>query len=142
MKNYIIILYIQPNAKINKKVYENTISTKNKKESFNTNININNNNLNTKNNKNHFSGVIDLSCIIAKPLNKIIECLIEKLNLNKISFLKVNMYKFHCSKNGIVFEIQINKMPNSNFENLYYFSFKNKSGNLRSKLGSLAKNLI
>ena len=135
-------LDISPNAKINKKVYENTISTKNKKESFNTNININNNNLNTKNNKNHFSGVIDLSCIIAKPLNKIIECLIEKLNLNKISFLKVNMYKFHCSKNGIVFEIQINKMPNSNFENLYYFSFKNKSGNLRSKLGSLAKNLI
>ena len=52
------------------------------------------------------------------------------------------MYKFHCSKNGIIFEIQIFKIPNIDFENLYYLSFKNKSGNIRSKLGSLAKNLI
>ena len=110
---------------------------KNNHKKENNNLNINN----IKYNKN-FSGVIDLSCLIAKPLNKIIECLIEKLNLNKISFLKINMYKFHCSKNGIIFEIQIFKIPNIDFENLYYLSFKNKSGNIRSKLGSLAKNLI
>ena len=125
-------LDILPNHK-NKRVNKN--NNKNKKENNNLNIH------NIKYNKN-FSGVIDLSCLITKPLNKIIECLIEKLNLNKISFLKINMYKFHCSKNGIIFEIQIFKIPNIDCENLYYLSFKNKSGNIRSKLGSLAKNLI
>ena len=79
-------------------------------------------------------GIIDISCIMVKSFNEIVQKITDTLNNYKISFIQINTYKFHCSKNGIVFEIKIYKIDFQKKSFLYYLAFSNKCGDFRGKL--------
>ena len=131
--------------KINRRISYN-LNDSIKQNSINNSITINyNENNNYNNNKvpNLYKGIIDISCIITISLKDIIQKIIDVLNYNKILFAQINLYKFHCSKNGNVFEIRIFQIEFKKNNPLYYLAFYNKSSNFKGKLiSNVIKNCI
>ena len=120
--------------RINRK-YSNFLNdTLNQNSMNNTIIVQNHNNNNKKTIPKLNKGIIDISCIMAKSFNEIVQKITDTLNNYKISFIQINTYKFHCSKNGIVFEIKIYKIDFQKKSFLYYLAFSNKCGDFRGKL--------
>ena len=130
--------------KINRRISYN-LNDSIKQNSINNFITINYNENNYNNNKvpNLYKGIIDISCIITISLKDIIQKIIAVLNYNKILFAQINLYKFHCSKNGNVFEIRIFQIEFKKNNPLYYLAFYNKSSNFKGKLiSNVIKNCI
>ena len=72
-------------------------------------------------------GPIDISCIKDGQLKTIWDNLIKWFKSNKITFMKVTSYKFHCSKNGGSFNVEICSLGVKT--GLYYLSIKSKDYN-------------
>ena len=61
-----------------------------------------------------------------------IEKLEKNLNKNKISFSKINQFKYYCSKNSDIFELEIFSIDNNNEKKqIYYICFFSKQGNIK-----------
>jgi len=135
IKKHIIKKPINVNIiRINRKNSNFLNDTLNQNSVNNTSIVRNNNNINNKTIPKLNKGIIDISCIMAKSFNEIVQRITDILTNNKISFIQINTYKFHCSKNGIVFEIKIYKIDFQKKNFLYYLAFSNKCGDFRGKL--------
>ena len=72
-------------------------------------------------------GPIDISCIKKGELKTIWDNLIKWFKTNKITFMKISSYKFHCSKNGGSFNVEICSL--GVMSGLYYLSIKSKDYN-------------
>ena len=118
--------------KLNKKIDENKINNLKKdiKKFY-----IKNNSLIsyfTENKPKIYKGPIDIRCIFFSNLNEMIEKLEKNLNKNKISFSKINQFKYYCFKNSDIFELEIFSIDNNNEKKqIYYISFFSKQGNIK-----------
>ena len=54
-----------------------------------------------------YNGLVDIRYIFYEDLSKINENIEKCLNKNKINHSKITQYKYHCSKNGDIFFIEI-----------------------------------
>ena len=70
---------------------------------------------------------IDISCIREGELKSIWDSLIKWFKTNKITFMKITSYKFHCSKNGGAFTVEICALKGKT--QLYYLAVKSKEYN-------------
>ena len=68
-----------------------------------------------------------ITCIIESNIKELWEKVISFFKNNKISFVKIGAFKFHCSKNGSVFNVEICVIDNN--KNLYYLAVKSKQQN-------------
>ena len=75
-----------------------------------------------------YKGPIDIRCIFIDELSKIKENIEKCLNKNKINHSKITQYKYHCSKNGDIFFIEILSIT----ENIYFVSIISKQGNVKN----------
>jgi len=75
-----------------------------------------------------YKGPIDIRCIFIDELSKIKENIEKCLNKNKINHSKITQYKYHCSKNGDIFFIEILSIT----ENIYFVSVISKQGNVKN----------
>ena len=98
------------------------------------NLIINNNfENNNKNIPKIYKGPIDLRCIFLNPINEVIEHLEKSLIQKKVFYSKINQYKYYCSKNGDIFEVEINLIENNKEEQqIYYICLLSKQGNIRT----------
>ena len=72
-------------------------------------------------------GPIDISCLREGELKAIWDSLIRWFKANKIIFMKITSYKFHCSKNGGAFTVEICSLKEKT--GLYYLAIKSKEYN-------------
>ena len=94
-----------------------------------------NNNLenNYKNNPKVYKGPIDLRCIFLNTINEVTEHIERILIQKKLFYSKINQYKYYCSKNGDIFEIEINSIDNNiEKQQIYYICVLSKQGNIRT----------
>ena len=75
-----------------------------------------------------YKGPIDIRCIFIDELSKIKENIEKCLNKNKINHSKITQYKYHCSKNGDIFFIEILSIS----ERIYFVSVISKQGNVKN----------
>ena len=75
-----------------------------------------------------YKGPIDIRCIFIDELSKIKENIENSLTKNKINHSKITQYKYHCSKNGDIFFIEILSIS----ERIYFVSVISKQGNVRN----------
>ncbi len=124
--------------KTKKKSDENKIN--NIKEVKRNNLSKNKNLIINKNIENYkknipkiYKGPIDLRCIFLKPINEVIEHIEKSLIQKKFFYSKINQYKYYCSKNGDIFEVEINLIENNKEEQqIYYICVLSKQGNIRT----------
>ena len=124
--------------KTKKKSDENKIN--NIKEVKRNNLSKNKNLIINKNIENYkknipkiYKGPIDLICIFLKPINEVIEHIEKSLIQKKFFYSKINQYKYYCSKNGDIFEVEINLIENNKEEQqIYYICVLSKQGNIRT----------
>ena len=77
-----------------------------------------------------YKGPIDIRCIFFDELSKIKENIENSLNKNKINHSKITQYKYHCSKNGDIFFIEILSIS----ESIYFVSVISKQGNVKNNV--------
>ena len=77
-----------------------------------------------------YKGPIDIRCIFFDELSKIKQNIENSLNKNKISHSKITQYKYHCSKNGDIFFIEILSIS----ESIYFVSVMSKQGNVKNNI--------
>ena len=87
----------------------------------------NNTKLTQKESPRQIKGPLDITCIIESNIKELWEKVISFFKNNKISFVKIGAFKFHCSKNGSVFNVEICVIDNN--KNLYYLAVKSKQQN-------------
>lgn len=94
-------------------------------------------NLNKKEIKIYDKSVIDFKCIFCVNIDEVIKKVTNVLNKKNVFFTRVTPYKFHCSKNGIVFDVEVFKLNlfflnpiTAQNDNLYYLTViaKNHTG--------------
>ena len=72
-------------------------------------------------------GPIDISCLREGELKAFWDSLIRWFKANKIIFMKITSYNFHCSKNGVAFTVEICSLKEKT--GLYYLAIKSKEYN-------------
>ena len=75
-----------------------------------------------------YKGPIDIRCIFYEDIIKINENIEKCLNKNKINHSKITQFKYHCSKNGDIFFIEILLIS----DNIYFISVISKQGNAKN----------
>ena len=90
--------------------------------------------INIKNKPKIYKGPIDFKCIFLNSLNEVIDHLEKSLTKSKVNFSKINQYKYYCSKNGDIFEVEIYLIDNINsgLSQIYFISIFSKQGNIRT----------
>ena len=90
--------------------------------------------INIKNKPKIYKGPIDFKCIFLNSLIEVIDHLEKSLIKSKVNFSKINQYKYYCSKNGDIFEVEIYLIDNINsgLSQIYFISIFSKQGNIRT----------
>ena len=70
--------------------------------------------------------IIDIDCLIMNSVDAIMCYLVEVLKIKKVSYVKVNQFKYKCSKSGICFNLEICKL--SKLTSIHYIKAKCYSG--------------
>lgn len=75
-----------------------------------------------------YNGPVDIRYIFYEDLSKISENIEKYFNKNKINYSKITQCKYHYSKNGDIFFIEIFYI----YENSYFISFISKQRNIKN----------
>lgn len=91
-------------------------------------------NFNKKEIKIYDKSVIDFKCIFFVNIEEIIKKVMNVLTKKNVFFTRVTPYKFHCSKNGIVFDVEVFKL------NLFFLNPTTTQNDTLYYLTVIAKN--
>ena len=91
-----------------------------------------------------YNGPVDVKCISCKPLQVICEHMMKYFKKYKIGILKLGVFKYHCSKNGVSFDCEICKLNNSENEqrDVYCLLIRNKQGEVGNNNVVNIENLV
>ena len=90
-----------------------------------------------------FEGPIDIQMIFpSQNARNILEVVLNVLKKCRIVYSKINLYKYHCSKNGDSFNLEIFSIQSDSTKKLFYISIKSKNGSVKHNQKLLIKMLM